>query len=266
MRKSLLMVCAVVLTAGPAHAYEFTRTLSEGDTGKDVHALQIRIAGWYPNDDQSHFEIDGVFGIQTVKALKALKAHHGMRMNRVAGKKVFALLNDLEDDDRSTANFDYSEFVQNYNPQCSDEANSFAGKFKGGPVSARKVRRNLRWLMWRLEILRAKLGDTPIAITSAFRSIPYNRCIGGASKSQHLYGTAVDLRVAGTDNRTVRDVAKGTQFHGIACYSSAHHNHLDIRLDNPDLKEAWYWYWPKQDKTSRDLAEDGKPCWGETRQ
>jgi len=263
MRNFLLTICALALMAGPAHAYEFTRSLKRADTGADVRALQIRIAGWYPNADQTHFEIDGVFGRQTAEALKAFEAHHDLRVDGIAGKKIYALLGELEDDDGSTAHFKYSEFKQNYNPQCSTQANSYAGTFKGGPARAWRVRRNVRWLMWRLEALRAKLGDHAIGISSGFRSIAYNRCIGGASKSQHLYGSAADLRVAETNNRDVRDAGKGAQLHGIACYSSFRHNHLDIRLDNPDLKEAWYWYWPKENNRGQHLAEDGKVCWGE---
>jgi hypothetical protein len=130
-------------------------------------------------------------------------------------------------------------------------------------LKAWKVRRNVRRLMWRLEALRAKLGGHPIGINSGFRSRPYNRCIGGARYSQHLYGTAADLRVARVTNRRTRDVSKASQVHGVACYSEFTHNHLDIRLDNHELDAARYWYWPKQDRRDRDLAEDGGVCWGE---
>jgi hypothetical protein len=169
----------------------------------------------------------------------------------------------MEDRDGSTEHFDWSEFMQNTNPRCSDAANRFAGSFRGGPLTAEQVKANVQRLMWRLEALRAKAGDEPIGINSGFRSIPYNKCIGGASLSQHLYGTAADLRVTGTTNRHARDIARRSQFQGIGCYSEFTHNHFDIRLENEDLVDAQYWWWPEQDAKDRDLAEDGRPCFGE---
>ncbi len=44
----------------------------------------------------------------------------------------------------------------------------------------------------RLDELR-KLVDEPLIITSSYRSIDYNKSVGGASKSQHLIGNAADL-------------------------------------------------------------------------
>jgi hypothetical protein len=118
--------------------------------------------------------------------------------------------------------------------------------------------------MWRLEALRARGGGKPIGINSGFRSIPYNKCIGGASLSQHLYGNAADLRVVDANNRRTRDLARAGQFYGIGCYSGFTHNHLDLRLENQNLGAAQYWWWPKQDSRGRDLADDGLPCWGES--
>lgn len=260
----LLTAVVAVAAAPPAAAFEFSRALTKGDEGSDVKALQIRIAGWYPNSERTHFALDGIFGDQTLTALKRFESHYGQTVDGVADDKLFARLDRLEDDNGSTRHFDYSEFKQNYNPKCSKEANSHAGTFTGGPLKAGKVRRNVRRVMWRLEALRAKLGDHPIGINSGFRSRPYNRCIGGARHSQHLYGAAADVRVAKVSNRKTRDVSKATQLHGIACYSSFTHNHLDIRLDNKALDAARYWYWPKKDQRGRDLAEDGKPCWGQS--
>jgi zinc D-Ala-D-Ala carboxypeptidase len=259
----VLVVALVVAAAPAASAYRFSRALNRGDRGADVKALQVRIAGWYPNSEKVHFALDGIFGDQTARAVRRFESHYGLTVDGVANRRVFARLARLEDGNGSTKHFDYSEFRQNRNPKCSREANSYAGTFKGGAVRARKVRRNVRRLMWRLEALRAKLGGHPIGINSGFRSRPYNRCIGGARYSQHLYGTAADLRVADVSNRRARDVSKASQVHGIACYSEFRHNHLDIRLDNHELDAARYWYWPKQDRRDRDLAEDGGVCWGE---
>ena len=54
-------------------------------------------------------------------------------------------------------------------------------------------------LMAKLEKLRAYGGFT-IHINSGYRTPSYNKKIGGASHSQHIYGTAADIsvRIEGT--------------------------------------------------------------------
>ncbi|MDQ3953813.1 MAG: D-Ala-D-Ala carboxypeptidase family metallohydrolase [Actinomycetota bacterium] len=255
--------CALAV-APAAHAYDFTRPLKRGDEGPDVRALQTRIAGWFPRADQTEMGIDGAFGRKTARAVKAFERFHDMKVDGVAGRSVFAALNEIEDDDGSTAHFDWSEFVQNRNPGCSAKANAYAGTFGGGMVAPVVVKRNVRRLMWRLEALRVKAGAHPIGINSGYRSVAYNDCIGGARVSQHMYGTAADNRVAEVDNRTSRELAKSTQFSGVGCYSSLSHNHLDIRVENAGSPTTQFWWWPKTDPKGRHLADDGLPCWGET--
>jgi uncharacterized protein YcbK (DUF882 family) len=46
------------------------------------------------------------------------------------------------------------------------------------------------------EEIRARLGNVPIAVSSAYRTIEYNAHIGGAKGSQHIYGRALDIRHA----------------------------------------------------------------------
>ena len=45
-----------------------------------------------------------------------------------------------------------------------------------------------------LEELRKKVGK-PLCITSGFRCVVHNKRVGGAPNSQHIYGTAADVRV-----------------------------------------------------------------------
>ncbi|MEA2497714.1 MAG: zinc D-Ala-D-Ala carboxypeptidase, partial [Actinomycetota bacterium] len=207
---SAIALVAVVASifAPKAHAEELARSLREGDRGDDVAALQLRIAGWFPSREQRDLVENGFFGRRTTKAVLAFEKQYGLTEDGIAGGRIFKILAELEDPDGTTEHFDWIEFQQNTNSRCSDAANKFAGSFRGGPVSAEIVKENVVRLMWRLEALRAKAGDEPIGINSGFRSIPYNRCIGGASLSQHLFGAAVDLRVAGTTNRHARDIAR----------------------------------------------------------
>ena len=264
-RIGVMVIAAAMIgvSAGPAAAYTFTRTLQEGDKGPDVRALQVRVAGWYPQNGQEEMGIDGTFGPSTKAAVKAFQAFYGLEPDGVAGPTTFVVIDGLEDDDGSTLHFDWIEFKQKSNSNCSAKANAYAGTFKGGMVAPRKARKNVRRIMWRLEAMRARAGGKSIAINSGFRSSTYNDCIGGAGSSQHMYGTAADNRMAEVTNRYERDLARSSQFHGIGCYSSLSHNHFDIRIENKDNPSARFWWWPRQDGKGRDLASDGKPCFGE---
>ncbi|HEX2240603.1 MAG TPA: M15 family metallopeptidase [Actinomycetota bacterium] len=256
-------VGALLAVCPPAHAYDWTRPLQQGDTGKDVKALQVRVAGWFPRSVQKKFPIDGVYSLRTANAVKALQSFFGLTADGIAGQETLDFLNTFEDPDGSTIHFDFKEFAQHENSQCSAQANAYSGTFNGGMVSKWTVKRNVKRLMWRLEAVRAKGGGKTIGINSGFRSVAYNDCIGGARSSQHMYGTAADNRMAETDNRLHRDLAKASQIHGIGCYASLSHNHFDLRIDNADLPGSQFWWWPDRDESGRDLDESSRPCWGE---
>ena len=269
-RRKVLAICALALSsslamAAPASAYNFTRSLSTGDSGPAVRALQVRMAGWYPNEEHKAFYLDGHFGRMTKMAVANYQKHHGLQATGVANESVFVALNRLQDPDGSTTHFDWSEFDQNRNSGCGAQANAYAGTFGGGMVAARKAKRNVKRLMWRLEAVRAKGGSRPVGINSGFRSVPYNNCIGGASRSQHLYGTAADNRMAEITNHRQRNIAMRSQVHGIGCYSSQTHNHFDLRINNAALSSSRSWWWPRTDSQGRHLSDEGSPCWGETR-
>ena len=258
-----LLVCMLALQAGGvAHAYNFRRALKQGTHGRAVRALEMRLAGWYPGE-RRYFPINRDFGPKTTRAVKAFQRRYGLTVDGIAGRQTFRVLNRLEDRNGSTLHFNWNEFDQNRNSGCSAQANAYAGTFGGGPVPARRTRRNVRRLMWRLEAIRAKGGSNPIGINSGYRSVAYNDCIGGARASQHLYGTGADQRMANVANDRQRRIARHSQVHGIICYARLSHNHFDIRMHNADLDTYAAWYWPNRDSRGRDIAEDGGLCWGE---
>jgi zinc D-Ala-D-Ala carboxypeptidase len=256
-------IAVIGVIAPSAAAYRFERKLRPGMHGRDVRALQLRVAGWYPTSHQNRFYLDGDYGTQTADAVKAFQKHYGMKATGVAYRRVFKKLNRLADPNKSTLHFAWSEFRQHRNPSCSAQANAYAGSFSGGMTSRRRVKKNVKRLMWRLEAIRAKGGAKPIGINSGFRSVPYNNCIGGASGSQHLYGTAADNRMANVSNRRERHLAKSSQVHGIMCYAAQSHNHFDLRIENKAAPNQHFWWWPKRDSQGRDLSDDGAPCWGQ---
>lgn len=50
-----------------------------------------------------------------------------------------------------------------------------------------------------LEPLRHYMGK-PVLVSSGFRNMKVNQLLGGAEKSQHLYGQAADIRIQGVSN------------------------------------------------------------------
>lgn len=85
-----------------------------------------------------------------------------------------------------------------------------------------------------LQKIRTHFGR-PVNINSAFRTASYNKKVGGATYSQHLYGTAADIVVSGVAPKTVAAYAEtllpGTG--GIGIY--ADFVHVDVR----DVKSRW---------------------------
>lgn len=65
---------------------------------------------------------------------------------------------------------------------------------KDGSPTPDEVVANLRVLAEQLEVLRAKVGR-PVYIVSGYRTPDYNRSVGGARNSQHVFGRAADIRV-----------------------------------------------------------------------
>jgi zinc D-Ala-D-Ala carboxypeptidase len=197
MRKSrvLAMILAVltalplagvltVTTATPAAAdgcFTWSRTLRSGMSGNDVTQLQIRVAGW--SAFQSFVAIDGQFGPATEAAVRRFQSGYGLGADGIAGPNTFGKIYDLQDNDCTPVHFAFTEFDNG----CG------IGGWSGGKVSATAAKSNALRQMWKAEALRHKLGDRPLNVSSAFRSVQCNAQVGGASNSQHLYGTATDF-------------------------------------------------------------------------
>lgn len=77
-----------------------------------------------------------------------------------------------------------------------------------------------------MEKVRARLGNMPIEVTSWYRDPVSNKSNGGAPKSQHLLGKAVDFNVAGMTPDQVQRACEwwpGGMGYGLAF------THLDTR-------------------------------------
>ena len=85
-----------------------------------------------------------------------------------------------------------------------------------------------------LQKIRNHFGKA-VTITSAYRTPPKNKAVGGEEYSQHLYGRAADIKVAGIAPKSVAAVAEkllpgkgGIGIYGTFC-------HVDVR----EKKARW---------------------------
>jgi zinc D-Ala-D-Ala carboxypeptidase len=121
------------------------------------------------------------------------------------------------------------------------------------------VRTNLLRLMWKLEALRHRLHDAPLVVTSGFRSLRCNQRVGGARNSQHLYGTAADVRSPRASLCAIARAARSAGFSGIlgpGVEGHGGHVHLDSRAENhhDGMADAFYWSAPSCGMTASRAA------------
>jgi uncharacterized protein YcbK (DUF882 family) len=80
-----------------------------------------------------------------------------------------------------------------------------------------------------VQTLRLRLG-VPLVINSAYRTVEYNKKIGGSPKSQHILGKAVDIAIPkGYTIDGVAEEASKIGFKGIGKYTWG--LHLDVRSE-----------------------------------
>ncbi len=84
--------------------------------------------------------------------------------------------------------------------------------------------------MDKLQALRDLVGK-PMHITSAYRSPPHNKSVGGADRSEHLKARAYDVRMAGHDPVEFERLARKVGFtsFGYYPYSRNPFMHIDPR-------------------------------------
>lgn len=85
-----------------------------------------------------------------------------------------------------------------------------------------------------LQKIRTHFGK-PVTINSAYRTATHNKKEGGATYSQHLYGTAADIKVSGVSPKEVAKYAETLLVNkgGIGIYSTF--THVDVR----EVKSRW---------------------------
>ena len=81
-----------------------------------------------------------------------------------------------------------------------------------------------------LQKIRTHFGKA-VTITSAYRTPPHNKSVGGTTYSQHQYGTAADIKVSGVSPKKVAAYAETLLVNkgGIGTYDTF--THIDVRAD-----------------------------------
>ena len=93
-----------------------------------------------------------------------------------------------------------------------------------------------------LQVLREDIGK-PITINSAYRTVNYNRKIGGAVASQHLTASASDIKITGMTSKQIYDriekLIKAGKMHngGLGLYNTFVHYDVRAKPTRWDLRK-----------------------------
>ena len=218
--------------------------LKLGSRGAKVEALQSDL-------NMLGYELieDGIFGRGTDAAVKNFQGKHELYVDGIVGHftemTIFNTLNNVEIIYPHTEHFTYLDFIS---------SGDVAAKTNGIP---RKYWANLQTLMERLETVTAAMNGAEIIVRSGYRSPEYNRKVGGAKYSQHLYAKAADIYIkdhavkcSDLANRIYFDDDLKGLFGGYGLGSDTN-VHLDIRKRSNPLKPAIWWYGKKSWKEWR---------------
>ena len=98
--------------------------------------------------------------------------------------------------------------------------------------------------MEKLIALREDYGN-PMIITSGYRHLAHNSSIGGAKHSPHLYGRAVDIKVAGKSALKIVELALKHGMTGIGVKQRGAHEarfiHIDDMPHSDEHPRPWIW-------------------------
>lgn len=154
-------------------------------------------------------QLDGIKGKKTIAAVKEFQRDHQLVVDGIPGKKTQAMLYKVRKyaGVNGTRNFGIHEF------RSPDD--------KSLPIGGMDSR-----LLLKLEWLRWKLGNKPVVVNSGYRTVAYNKKVGGIANSNHLKGNAADIKVIGVSAQKVQEVAMSI-FEGVGKYQNFTHVDTD---------------------------------------
>lgn len=174
--------------------------------------------------------VDGKWGTLSQTAAKAFQKDFGLTPDGACGAETEKALTHAvcygmpaKKDEGGTGDFwDGIKYFKRSEFKCK------CGKCGGFPVEPDEK------LLIILDKIRGHF-NTPVTITSGVRCKTHNANVGGASASQHLVGTAADIKAKGVAPKDVADYAETLlpKSGGIGRYSSF--THIDVRSN----KSRW---------------------------
>lgn len=188
----------------------------------------LRYLGYYNG------KIDGVWGSESKNATERFQADYGIKADGVFGsatekaaKHAVSYGMPAKKSSASTSGGDWWDDIKYF--KRSEFKCTCGGKYCNGfPVEPDKK------LVQILDKIRAHYGK-PFSPNSAIRCKKRNSEVGGASNSQHLYGTAADITVPGVAPKTVAAYVETLlpNTGGIGIYS------WGVHVDTRKTKSRW---------------------------
>ena len=171
--------------------------------------------------------IDGKWGQLSQTATKAFQADYGLEDDGICGAETekamkHAVTYGMPIKETKEPTWDDIEHFERREFACK------CGKCGGYPAEP----------SWDLIAILEKIRDhfgSPVRVNSGVRCAAHNTAVGGAKSSQHLYGTASDIRVDGVSPAEVASYAETLLQNtgGIGIYSTF--THIDVR----SIKSRW---------------------------
>ena len=165
--------------------------------------------------------IDGKWGQLSQTATKVFQADYGLEADGICGAATqkamkHAVTYGMPIKETKALSWDDIKYFERREFRCK------CGKCGGYPVEP----------SWDLLLILDKIREhfkAPVRINSGIRCEAHNKSVAGASKSQHLYGTAADIRVDGVSPAKVAEYAETLlpNTGGIGIYSTF--THVDVR-------------------------------------
>ena len=208
---------------------------------------------YFGNIARQTIAVNSLGALQTQRAISAGAMRLTADARRDARKRMMDTLNSRSSN--STNNSDPGPLpdpeVYVNNPEITeDEARELGtmsddgipGKFKWAPQvlnmgkSVSDADDDAGWKMINMEVkvkllrVATRMGRE-LTVNSGYRSPEYNRRIGGAKRSQHMSGYAIDVSMAGFSSDDIRKfirLASQEGFMGMSYYSGSNFTHVDI--------------------------------------
>lgn len=153
----------------------------------DVKELQKLL-----NKKGYRLSVDGIIGVDTKNAIKSIQSKKGLKSDGIAGADTIKALKGSSSGS-STVNWDKVKYFKKSEFKCQ-----CGGKYCNGYPAEMSPK-----LIDILEALRKYFGK-PVTITSGLRCKQHNKNVGGVSNSQHQYGKAADIYIAGVDKVKIK--------------------------------------------------------------